>query len=325
MSEIGVAMGQRSGDLFGELQASGRIAQSFRAVLLNRDGNIVEGDPVGTQVLWRGSRSADWVKASAANLPDLAWVHSDAVGVETLPVQDLSRAGIVVTNGAGNFSRPMAEWVMLGILAAAKDVARFVRHSDEGVWEPGPQLGELDSAVVLILGLGSVGSLVAQMAQPFGLEVRACVRQARPSAPSGVSKLIVGDAWKAELQSADYVVITLPLTEQTRSSIGKEALGAMKPGAWIINVARGAIIDEDALIASLDSGHLGGAVLDTFATEPLPQGHPLWGRPNVLVLPHHTWSSRRAGERAIELFASQLDRWARDDPLENQVDAGAGY
>ncbi|MHB1486169.1 MAG: D-2-hydroxyacid dehydrogenase [Acidimicrobiales bacterium] len=316
----------RAGPIFTQRQAAGAISGAYRRVLLDTKGHVIEGDAAGTEVLWRGGRgSRDWTQASISNLADLAWVHSDAVGVETLPVAELARAGVVLTNGAGSFSRPMAEWVILSILAAAKDLAGFVRKSDQASWDPNPQLAELESAVVLLLGLGSVGTMVAEMAIPFGLDVRAAVRRPRASMPPGVSRLIEGPAWRNELAEADYVVVGLPLTDETRHSLDEAAFTAMKQGAWLINVARGAILDEGALVAGLDSGHLGGAVLDSFENEPLPPDNGLWGRPNVIVLPHHTWSSAQAGERTLKLWSEQLGRWAAGRPLINVVDPEAGY
>src|SRR5206468_8581147 len=120
-------------------------------------------------------------------------------------------------------------------------------------------------------------------------------------------------------------VWTLPLTSQTRGMVDAAALAAMKPTVWLVNVARGALVDEQALVEALDGGRLGGAVLDAFTTEPLPEGHPLWRRENVVVVPHHTWSSPRAAERAARLFAAELARFAAGEPLHNQVDLDAGY
>jgi phosphoglycerate dehydrogenase-like enzyme len=219
----------------------------------------------------------------------------------------------------------MAEWVMLAILAAAKRFPRFVRLSDRGVWDPSPLLNELDGGVVLLLGLGSVNSLVAPMAAAFGMEVRAVSRQARPDLPAGVTRMVAPERWRAELSDVDYVVLGLPLTAATANTIDADALTAMKPTAWLVNVARGALVDEAALVHALDAGQIGGAVLDTFVEEPLPEGHRLWRRENVIVVPHFSWSSPRALRRIEELFAAQLARWLSGTPLANVVDPAAGY
>ncbi len=149
---------------------------------------VVGDDPVdpddadGVEVLWRYHLTPDRLGNAIDELPDLRWVHSDYVGVEDLPLEKLADRGIILSNGAGIAARPMAEWVVLAILSAAKSLPRFVRQSDAGLWEVGQPLAELDGAVVLLLGLGAVGTLVAAMLEPFGVEVRACTRRPRADA-----------------------------------------------------------------------------------------------------------------------------------------------
>lgn len=307
------------------LQSQGEIDVPVRAVEVD-GGATVPGSGAGIRVLWRrGHVPHNWLEDAVASLPDLEWVHSDFVGVDTVPLDELTRRGIVFTNGVGNFSRPMAEWVVLGMLVAAKQLPHFVRQSDAGAWDPSPHLTELDGAVALFLGLGSVATTAAPMAAAFGVEVRGVARSPRSGPPPGVARLVPAQEWRRHLGEADFVVCALPLTAETAGMIDAEALAAMRPSAWLINVARGAIIDEQALVSALDRGAIGGAVLDAFTQEPLPAGHPLWGRPNVLVVPHHTWSSPRSAAREDSLFARQLRLWAGGRPLDNRVDVAAGY
>ncbi len=323
---IGVAGARGAQETLAALNERGQLSRPIRPVSVDREGRVDPSEAAGVTVLWRpGLTSRRWLLAAVDHLPDLAWVHSDAVGVDSLPVAELAERGIVLTNGAGSFSRPMAEWVMLAILSAAKRFPRFVRLSDSGVWDPSPLLDELDGGVVLLLGLGSVNGLVAPMAAAFDMEVRAVARQGRADVPPGVARMVAPEHWRDELPHADYVVLGLPLTAATANSIDADALAAMKPTAWLVNVARGALVDESALVRALDNGQIGGAVLDTFAEEPLPEGHPLWRRENVIVVPHFTWSSPRSLQRIEELFVAQLDRWLSGTPLVNVVDAVAGY
>jgi phosphoglycerate dehydrogenase-like enzyme len=179
--------------------------------------------------------------------------------------------------------------------------------------------------VALLLGFGATNQLVAELAAPFGVEIRAAVRRRREHIPEGVAKLIVGDGWRDELADADWVVLGVPATGATRGMIDAGALAAMREDAWLVNVARGALVDEDALAAALDAGRLGGAVLDAFTTEPLPTASPLWGRENVVVVPHHTWSSPASYRRMEDLFAAQLSRWMRAEPMHNVIDPETGY
>lgn len=309
---------------------TGRIHVAVRAVTLDPEGD--PGAPgsganiEGVRILWRqGRASGSWAHRAVDALGELAWLHSDFVGIDTLPVAELARRGVVVTNGTGSYSRPMAEWVVLAMLSATKELPVFVRRSDAGIWEPSPELAELEGSVALFLGLGSVGSLAAPMAAALGVEVRGVARSARPAPPPGVDRLVPAAGWRSQLGAADFVVCALPLTPQTAGMLDAEAFRAMKPTAWLINVARGELVDEAALVRALDKGEIGGAVLDAYVEEPLPTGHPLWGRPNVIVVPHHTWSSSRVLGRMGDLFASQLHAWVEGRPLRNQVDLVAGY
>ena len=323
---VGVAGTRGAQETLSRLSRQGELARPIRPVSVDREGRVDASEAAGVTALWRpGLTSREWLLAAVDHLPDLAWVHSDAVGVDGLPVAELAARGIVLTNGVGSFSRPMAEWVMLAILAAAKRFPRFVRLSDRGIWDPSPLLSELDDGVLLLLGLGSVNSLVAPMAAAFGMDVRAAAGQARAERPAGVTRMVAHDRWQAELAEADYVVLGLPLTPATANIIDADALAAMKPTAWLVNVARGALVDETALVRALDAGQIGGAVLDSFVEEPLPDDHPLWRRENVIVVPHSSWSSPHAVDRINELFAVQLARWVSGAPLANVVDATAGY
>lgn len=299
-------------------------------VVLDREGRAVEDSGkdrlAEVEVLWcHGWFRRSFVAAAVERLPSLDWLHSDFVGIDGLPIGELARRGIACTNGAGNFARPMAEWVVLGLLSAVKQLPLFLRRSDRGEWGRSPELDELSGKVVLLIGLGDVNRLVAELLVPFGCEVRATTRRPRDELPAGVHRLVVGPAWRDELRDADFVVLGTPLTEATRNLLDREAIAAMKPGVFLVNPARGALIDEAALIEALDAGKIGGALLDTFVEEPLPDGHSLWGRPNVLIVPHHTWSSPRVHERQIARFATELGHWLAGEPLERPVDLEAGY
>jgi len=281
-----------------------------------------------THMLWRYHLPADRVADAIDQLPDLRWIHSDYVGIEDLPIAQIRRRGILLSNGAGIASRPMAEWVVLAILAAAKQLPKFVRQSDTATWDIGGPLAELSGAVVLVLGLGAVGAATAQLLEPFAMDVRACVRRPRPAGdplPRGVNRLVVGDAWRDHLADANYVVCALPLTDDTSRMLDADAFAAMRSDCCLVNVARGGLVDEAALIAALDAGRLAGAVLDAFDREPLPSDDPLWRRPDVLVLPHVTWSTAHTTDDFKARFAAQVERWVAGERPANLVDLDAGY
>lgn len=300
---------------FVEIDDSGRVKKPYDR---SRAGDV--------EMLWcHGRFQGSWVASAVNELGSLDWVHSDFVGIDALPVETLVARGIVITNGGDNFARPMAEWVMLGILASAKYFPKFVRNSDIGKWDSSMQLSELSGARILLLGLGSVNSLVAMMCKPFRLEVVAWTRRKRSELAEGVSRQITGESWRSELAEADYVVVGLPLTPATEKLLDAESLAIAKTGTTIINLSRGAIIDQDALITSLDSGRVRYVLLDAFEVEPLPTESPLWRRDNVTVLPHHSWSSPKINQNSVERIRVELERWVSGLPLLHTVDLKAGY
>lgn len=307
------------------MEESGLGAQ-VRFVELEGSGAATPEHASGVEVLWRHGRpERSWTETAIDSLPNLEWVHSDFVGVDVLPLEKLRARGVVLTNGAGNYSRPMAEWVVLAMLSAAKRFPDVVRNSDRGTWALPGTLDELWGKRVLMLGFGTVHQIVAPLAHAMGMEVVATARHPRDQLPPGVDRWAAGQDWRGELPGSDFVVIGLPHTPETEKIVDRSFLGAMKSGAWLINLARGSLVDEAALVQSLDEGPLGGALLDAFVEEPLPQGHPLWGRPNVVVVPHHSWSSRAVADRIRDLFREQLDAWVSGAELRNVVDFSSGY
>ena len=307
---------------------------SFDAVPLDHEGRPNGGSPHLADVLWVGGgspsggirwRPSESVRRAIEALPSLRWVHTDSVGIDHLPLVELRQRGIVVTNGGDNFARPMAEWVVLAMLAAVKNLPAFVRYSDDGYWARGLFQDELQGKVALMLGLGSFAQVAAKLLEPFGVEVVALVRNPRSPGAVHSVRLVHGDRWRDELPRTDFLVAGLPLTPSTEGIVDTEVLGALHPAAWLINFARGKLVGQAELITALDAGTIGGAVLDAFPEEPLRSGHSLWGRPNVLVLPHSTWFSPHVGERAERRFVAQLWRWVKKEPLVGSRDLEAGY
>ncbi|MHB8329420.1 MAG: D-2-hydroxyacid dehydrogenase [Acidimicrobiales bacterium] len=323
-SAMAVAAPPWAAHAFEMLEAAGVLDVPVRHVVIDPD---VRNSPStqGVRVLWRYHLTPEQLSDAMPRLPDLRWVHSDYVGVDDLPLGELAERGIMLSNGAGISAGPMAEWVVLALLLAVKQLPRFVRQSDARTWEAGVPLKDLRGSTVLLLGLGAVGTLVASLLEPFGVEVRAATRRSRRELPPGVSRNLVGDQWRSGLGDADFVVCTLPLTPGTAGMLGAATFEAMKPGAWVVNISRGGLVDEVALLEALDAGHLGGAVLDAFRQEPLLPADPLWARPDVLVLPHVTWSSSHTLDDFKWRFAAQLRRFAGGQPPADLVDLAAGY
>jgi phosphoglycerate dehydrogenase-like enzyme len=245
--------------------------------------------------------------------------------------------GLVVTNARGVFSRPIAEYVMLMILAVSRRLPQLLELQRERTWQP-LEGAELRDVTVGIVGLGSIGRAVGALATAFGCRVVAVRRRAAAGAGEGdgageertfgevmLDRVGGPETLPELLGESDFIVLAAPLTPETEDMINDETLAMVKPGAWLINVARGRLVDDRALLRALREGPLGGAVLDTFRSEPLPPMSSFYDLPNVIVTPHTAWSSGRVLDRSVELFCDNLRRFAAGEPLLNVVDPVAGY
>jgi glyoxylate/hydroxypyruvate reductase A len=230
---------------------------------------------------------------------------------------------VAVTSAVGIHATPLAEFSLLGLLAFTKNLPRLSDDKRAHRWRHYP-VDELRGATLLVVGLGKVGAEVARVASALGMQVLAVNRSGKSDSPH-LSELRTADALMELLPRADAVVISLPLTEETRGMFGARAIARMKDGAILVNVGRGQVIDEQALVAALQSRKLAGAALDVFATEPLPDDSPLWELPNVLISPHTAALSWRENERIVALFADNLERHLRGEPLQNRVDSKHFY
>jgi phosphoglycerate dehydrogenase-like enzyme len=240
-----------------------------------------------------------------------------------LPAEELRERGIVLTNAAGVFAIPISEWVMTALLMAVKQVHTLHDAQRERHWASNLDLGELYGKHLLILGLGGIGREVARRAAAFGMHVWGVNRRGGPV--EHVERVIADDTWRTLLPDMDFVVVTLPLTPATHAIIGPAELASIKPTGWIVNVGRGATIDEPALLEVLQRHAIGGAALDAWVKEPLPPDHPAWTTPNLIVWPHRSGTSPMNDQRGLDLFTENLRRFAQGQPLLNVVDLEAGY
>lgn len=319
------------------------VAPGSRIVNLSVEG-LADGPVDDVEVLLRGWLVAEAFDRLMARAPHLTWVHSATSGVERALTPAALARDVLVTNARGVFSRPIAEHVLLMILAISRHLPDLVELQRERTWQPleGRELRELTIGIV---GYGSLGRAVASLASAFGSRVIAVRR--RPDAAdlgsgtqgsaAGASagedfpfeprldRVVGPDRLHEVLAESDIVVLAAPLTAETEGMIDEAAIGAMKKDAWVINVARGRLVDDTALIRALRDNRIGGAALDTFRDEPLPQASPYWDLPNVILTPHTAWSSARVLDRSIDLFCDNLVRFSRGEPLRNVVDPAAGY
>jgi phosphoglycerate dehydrogenase-like enzyme len=251
----------------------------------------------------------------------LRWIQGTAggtgeqVAAAELTPEELAR--VAITSAGGVHAGPLAEFALFGVLAFTKGLPRLLADARAQRWEHRP-VGELAGRTLLVVGLGSVGREVTRLARAFGMHVIGVNRTGR----AGIADVdmvrpprFLGDL----LPVAHAVVLTLPLTEEPRGMIGAYAFSRMRTGAVVVNVGRGGVVDEHALIRALQAGSLAGAALDVFDTEPLPADSPLWRLPNVLISPHTTALSVHENERIVVLFAENLRRYLRGDDLISRV------
>jgi phosphoglycerate dehydrogenase-like enzyme len=271
-----------------------------------------------------------WEAATAAPEGRLRWAHTASAGVGAGLVEAVRGSGVVLTNAAGVYAEPMADTVLAMMLHFARGFDFAVRAQAERRWDKAPfdaadaPVRELAECTVGIVGLGGIGRAVARRAAALGMRVLA-TRRSGTDGPEGVEVFSGADALDRILPRADYLVVAVPQTAETRALVGARELAMLPAGAVLVNVARGGVVDEAALVRALGSGRLRGAGLDVFAREPLPDVSPLWSLPNVLVTPHVSGASHGFWRRQTELITENIRRYAAGDPLLNTVDLQAGY
>lgn len=250
----------------------------------------------------------------------LRWLFTAIAGIESLDLAGLRARGTIVTNGAGLIAAAVADYAVMGVLVAAKRFDQVVRSQDRREWpRDAPGKIELQGTAALIVGYGAIGRMIGDRLAAFGVGVTGVTR-------SGRDGTLSADMWRDKLGAFDWVILASPSTEATRAMIGADEFAAMKSTAWLINIARGDMIDQAALLAALHSGTIGGAFLDPTDPEPLPADHPLWTAPNTMITMHLSGRSQtRMFKHAVDLFVDNFDAFLHDRPMRNVVDLDAGY
>ena len=271
---------------------------------------------IGTNI---GARARKLLEAA----PKLRWYHSVGAGVEDLVgVPQFRARGITLTNNSGSYDIQIAEHAIAFILAGAKRLHLYRDQQTRRDWKEHRQ-DEIRGATLVVYGLGSIGAEIARLGAALGMRVIGVRRRVEPA--PGVELMVPPERLPDVAAEADYLAVAAPLTPATRGAISRDVIGRMKKTAWIVNIARGAIVDEDALVDALRQGKLGGAGLDAFSTEPLPADHPLWTLESVIISPHSSNSSPHMRERTLALFKENLRRFKSGAELLNRVDLEAGY
>jgi phosphoglycerate dehydrogenase-like enzyme len=275
-------------------------------------------------ISWDGPPIDEVLAAGSA----LKWLHQRGAGIDRIATPRLVSSDLILTNGSGNHAPNIAEHVIAMMLAFARQLPALVRAQQERRWQPpaASTLFELSGQTLAVVGFGAIGSALAERAAALGMKVVGVRRSsAAGELPPGVAAMFTSERLDEALRDADHVVISLPLTAATHGLFAAARLAAMKRGAYLYNVGRGSLLDHAALLAALQSGHLGGAGLDVTEPEPLPAESSLWLEPNVLITAHSSGLTPRSFERYRTLLLDNMRRFARGEALLNVVDKGLGY
>ena len=258
--------------------------------------------------------------------PNLRWVHSKSAGLDTVLFAELIESPVPLTNGRGVFSQSLGEFVLGAVLYFAKDFRRMMRNQMAGRWEAF-DIVEISGQTAGIVGYGDIGRASATRLRAMGVRILAVKRQgpALYNVDPLVDQIYSPEGRLEMLRRCDYVVVAAPLTPATRGMIGEAEFAAMKPSAVVINVGRGPVIDEEAMVRALSEGRIKGAALDVFDREPLPDGHPFYRLENVLLSPHCADHTADWQEQAMQFFLEQFERFRTGEPLCNIVNKKLGY
>lgn len=266
-----------------------------------------------------GTNEPDRARRIISALPRLRWYHTVGAGVDRLLVPEIvARDDLVLTNNSGAYDVPIAEHVLATIFAAAKNLPRLQAAQQRREWVGDPHDREVAGKTLVILGMGSIGGELAKLAAGVGMRVVGIRRTARDGA-------LTPDRLADAAAEADYLAVCAPLTPETRGIVSADVIARLPSHAWVINIARGPIVDEPALLRACRDGKIGGAAIDAWWQEPLPADSEWWTLPNVIVTPHVSFSSERVRERTVNFFVENVRRFERGEPLLNVVDKRRGY
>ncbi|WP_375503974.1 D-2-hydroxyacid dehydrogenase [uncultured Nostoc sp.] len=293
-------------------------------VRVDSDGNF-DGDASNAEIYLNGFKlKPTTLHKVLAAAPGIRWQQTPSAGVNHILTPIFLQHDIILTNGAGVHAIPISEFVLTLILYHAKQLRQLQAAHDQRNWRKSwLVLPELANSTVLILGTGNIGQAIAARAKAFGAKVWGGRR--RPEPLPNFDKIVGTDEWHALLPEVDYIVVATPLTAETKGLIDEKVLRSLPSHAYLINVGRGAVVDESALTKALTEGWIAGAGLDTVSTEPLPPESSLWSLPNLFITPHTSAISPELKGRIANLFLDNLERYRAGQPLHNVVNKQAGY
>jgi phosphoglycerate dehydrogenase-like enzyme len=263
----------------------------------------------------------EWIRRAT----NLRWYQQWGAGTDWLIQHpDIARKNFLLTNASGVHSIPISEHILALMLAFSRRLPAAIRAQIERKWLPAEDAGELAGKKVLLIGVGAIGKQTARLAFALGMQVTGVRRRPGELIP-GIETMVGAEQLLEVLPDADFVILTIPLTAETKHIIDRDAIDAMKPGAYVINIGRGGTVNETALIEALKSGKIAGAGLDVFEEEPLPAHSPLWAMENVIITAHYSGNTPHYDERAFEIFLENLENYIASKPMRNVVDKDLGY
>jgi phosphoglycerate dehydrogenase-like enzyme len=294
-------------------------------VRIGKTADVLGDEVADARVLFNWTGSKPDVLRVMQRAPKLEWIHAMYAGLDRSLFPELVESPIPLTNGSGVFSQSLGEFVILGVLYFAKDVPRRMQAKADHRWDVFDNV-EIRKQTIGIVAHGDIGRAVSSRAKALGMRVLATRRNPSPRAgDEHVDRVYAASDLHAMLPQCDYVAVTAPLTPETTGLIGVREFELMKPSAVILNVGRGPVINESAMIEALKTKRIRGAALDVFDVEPLPPDNPLWSLDNVLITAHCADHVEGWVESAVVFFIEQFARWRKGEPLRNLVDKRAGY
>jgi D-2-hydroxyacid dehydrogenase (NADP+) len=254
--------------------------------------------------------------------PNLKWLHVQNAGVDNPVFSRILERGVRISTSSGSTAMPIAQSVIGGMLMLSRPFLAWDESRRRRAWEPVATIPpDLAGQNMTVVGLGAIGSEIARLARAIGLEVTG-VRRSPHRAGDPVDRVVAPSGLLELVKETDWLALACPLTEETRGLISREVLANLKPGAHILNIARGEVVDERAMIEVLQSGRIAGAYLDVFTNEPLEPESPLWDMPNVIISPHNSAAAQGNAHRAAQYFLENLRRMSKGEPLVNEVTPG---
>jgi phosphoglycerate dehydrogenase-like enzyme len=301
-----------------------RLDAGVNVTIANDEPEVRAKSPEA-HVILNGKLKPRMLSIAVSMATQLQWMHMLWTGIDTVMSPEVIASPVPLTNGRGVFRVPLAEWAIGAMLHFSYQMRRMIRQQEAGVWETFAT-EELQGRTLGVIGYGSIGRAAAERARAFGMRVLALRRRMElfgndPLVDQAFNPVQINDL----IASSDYVMVAAPLTPETRGLVGTAQITSMKPNAVIINVGRGAIIDEAALIDALENNRIRGAALDVFMVEPLPAGHAFYRLKNVLLSPHSADHVRDFVHLAVECFLENMKRFRAGQSLQNIVDKRSGY